>query len=106
MFVDKIPVKFHFCHAHVGSDPEKTDAQTYDAQKRDSEETDQQVKIPDPVAFHQLFALLHDLLAGKIRIIQIKKENLRIIKSQFQKKKKTYEKQHYQKNSGKKDLVK
>ena len=64
--MDKIPVKFHFCHAHVRNDPEETDAQTYDAQKGDSEETDQQVKIPDPVAFHQLFALLHDLLAGDV----------------------------------------
>ena len=95
MFVDKIPVKFHFCHAHVGSDPEKTDAQTYDAQKRDSEETDQQVKIPDPVAFHQLFALLHDLLAGKIGIIQIKQEDLRIVERQFQDQEKAYEQKQY-----------
>ena len=106
MFVDKIPVKFHLCHAHVGSDPEKTDAETYDSEKSDPDKADQKVKIPDSVAFHEVFALMHDLPAGKIRIIQIKKENLRIIKSQFQKKKKTYEKQHYQKNSGKKDLVK
>ena len=95
MFVDKIPVKFHLCHAHVGSDPEKTDAETYDSEKSDPDKADQKVKIPDSVAFHEIFALMHDLPAGKIRIVQIEQEDLRVIEGHPENQEKAHDQEQH-----------